>query len=80
MPIAVLYTKEGCSLCARAKEILLRLREETSFHLEEVDITRDATLFAAYKNHIPVVTVDGKEVMRGTPDELALRQGLGLDL
>ena len=48
--------------------------------LEEVDITSAPASYDLYKDWIPVVTVDGIEIMRGIPNELALRRGLGLDI
>ncbi len=76
----VLYAKADCSLCARAREILNRLHQERAFELEEVDITSHPALFEPYKDWIPVVTVDGREAMRGIPNELALRRALGVEL
>lgn len=69
-----------CSLCARAREILRRLGKERSFTLEEVDITTDPALYELYKDWIPVVKVDGREAMRGIPNELALRRAVGLEV
>ncbi len=43
--------------------------------LEEVDITSAPASYDLYKDWIPVVTVDGIEIMRGIPNELALRRG-----
>lgn len=57
---ALLYTKEGCHLCERAKEILLRLQGQFSLEIREVDITRDEALFEQYRYTIPVVVVDGE--------------------
>ncbi|MDP2662595.1 MAG: glutaredoxin family protein [Dehalococcoidia bacterium] len=76
----VLYSKDGCSLCSKTREILKRLGGESPFLLEEVDIASEPASFDLYKDWIPVVTIDGVEVMRGIPNELTLRQSLGLDL
>lgn len=76
----VLYTKAGCSLCIKARHILERLSQHSRFLLEEVDITTDSTIYDLYKDWIPVVIVDGRETMRGIPNEVALRKALGLDL
>ena len=76
----VLYGKDGCSLCSKAKEILKRLEAERPLSLEEVDITSDPASYHLYKDWIPVVTMDGIEIMRGIPNEIALRRGLGLDV
>ncbi|MDP2937193.1 MAG: glutaredoxin family protein [Dehalococcoidia bacterium] len=76
----VLYGKPDCSLCARVREILRRLRQDREFDLEEVDITLDPARFEHYRDWIPIVTVDGAEAMRGIPNEFALRLALGLEV
>ncbi|MDO8692233.1 MAG: glutaredoxin family protein [Dehalococcoidia bacterium] len=76
----VLYGKDGCSLCSKTSEILKGLSAERPFLLEVVDITLEPASFDLYKEWIPVVIIDGVEVMRGIPNELRLRRSLGLDL
>lgn len=80
MTTVVLYAKADCSLCARAREILRFLQQERAFALDEVDITGDPNVYERYKDWIPVVIVDGREAMRGIPNELALRRALRLEL
>lgn len=80
MMSVVLYAKADCSLCARAREILRRLRQDREFDLEEIDITLDPARYELYRDWIPVVTVDGAEAMRGIPNEFALRLALGLEV
>lgn len=80
MTRVVLYGKPDCSLCARVREILRRLRQDREFALEEVDITLDPTCYERYRDWIPVVTVDGAEAMRGIPNEFAIRRALGLEV
>eukprot|EP00551_Chaetoceros_affinis_P002975 CAMPEP_0203651280 /NCGR_PEP_ID=MMETSP0088-20131115/26989_1 /ASSEMBLY_ACC=CAM_ASM_001087 /TAXON_ID=426623 /ORGANISM="Chaetoceros affinis, Strain CCMP159" /LENGTH=161 /DNA_ID=CAMNT_0050510367 /DNA_START=58 /DNA_END=544 /DNA_ORIENTATION=+ len=60
-PTVQLYTKEGCSLCDKAKDVLVLLREEEPHSLEAIDITDpDKTeLFDKYKWDIPVLHIDG---------------------
>jgi hypothetical protein len=41
--------------------VLERVRSETAFEFEEVDITGDPELEARYRERIPVVLVDGVE-------------------
>jgi glutaredoxin len=57
----VLYTRSGCGLCDRAREILEAQRTRTPFELEEIDIEGDDALELDYGVRIPVVTVDGVE-------------------
>jgi len=51
----VLYSKPGCCLCDDAKAAL----EAAGIGFREVDINRDAGLFAEYGIRIPVVEVEG---------------------
>jgi glutaredoxin len=77
--IIVVYGKPDCSLCEKAIAILEHLRREYGFHLEHVDITKDPGLFSRYRERIPVVLVDGREIawgfvttpaVRGRPESL----------
>ena len=58
-----LYGKPGCHLCEEARQVVLKARERHPFELEEVDITRDPTLEAQYRERIPVIAIDGQEVL-----------------
>lgn len=58
-----LYGKAGCHLCEDARAVVLEVRQRHPFELEEVDITRDPSLFARYKERIPVIQIDGEEVL-----------------
>ena len=72
-----LYSKPGCHLCEQVLELLEDLAVERRFTIEEIDIERDANLFAAYRHEIPVVFVDGREIARGRIDERELYEALG---
>jgi hypothetical protein len=56
-----LYHARGCHLCESARSVLVQVREEVPFQLEEVDIAGDPELEHRYRERIPVVTVDGVE-------------------
>mmetsp|Transcript_24556 Transcript_24556/g.28106 ORF Transcript_24556/g.28106 Transcript_24556/m.28106 type:complete len:185 (+) Transcript_24556:280-834(+) len=60
-PIVQLYTKEGCTLCDKTKEVLQLLRDEQPHSLEAIDITdTDKTdIFDKYKWDIPVLHING---------------------
>lgn len=58
-----LYGKPGCHLCEEALEVVRAVRERHPFELEEVDITRDPQLEALYRVRIPVIAIDGREVL-----------------
>ena len=65
----VLYGRPGCHLCEDARVVLERIGEP----FEEVDITTDDALHAAYLERIPVVALDGRELFDFHVDEPALR-------
>jgi glutaredoxin len=58
-----LYGKPGCHLCEEARDVVLQVRRRHPFDLEEVDITRDPALEAAYRERIPVIAIDGQEAL-----------------
>jgi hypothetical protein len=53
------YHADGCSLCGDAIAAVSAAREQEPFELELVDIGGDAALEAAYREHLPVVEIDG---------------------
>lgn len=64
----VLYTRAGCGLCERARQLVVK---EASGHvIEVVDIDADPELRDRYDVRVPVITVDGVEVA-----ELEVRPG-----
>jgi len=76
MKRVLLYTREGCGLCATAKQVLLAERERTPFELEEIDVEGDDALEMEYGIRIPVVVVDGKELFELVVDPDALARVL----
>jgi glutaredoxin len=56
----VVYHAPGCHLCERALEQVRALREELGFALEEVEISGDPGLEAAFREWLPVVEIDGR--------------------
>ncbi len=73
----VLYGREGCCLCDDARAVLLRVRDERPFELDEEDIDHDEQLLRAYLERIPVITIDGTECFELFVDEAQLRRRLG---
>jgi glutaredoxin len=55
----VLYTKPGCHLCEQVEGWLL----EVGAAWQAVDITADAALYVKYRDRIPVIDLDGREVL-----------------
>lgn len=56
-----LLSRPGCHLCADARAVIASVCAETRETFEEVDITSDPGLMAAYGEQIPVTFVDGEQ-------------------
>lgn len=61
----ILYTKEECGLCQKAKKLLQELKREYVFDLKEINIYEDEKLLEKYHLMIPVVEIEGEEVEYG---------------
>ena len=59
-----IYSKPDCHLCGVAKEVVDRCRGKVDFALEVVDISQNPDLFERYRDDIPVILLDGKEIAR----------------
>jgi len=70
----VLYTAEGCSLCERALEVVRAVRGEIPFDLDIVDIGSEPELEARYREHLPVVEIDGERAFTYFVEANALRE------
>ena len=65
----VLYTIPGqCPLCDTAREVI----QTNGVRFRELDIRTDRELLRAYRNEIPVVTIDGKKRFIGRVDPAEL--------
>jgi glutaredoxin len=73
-----LFGRPECHLCDDAREILLSVREEVAFDLDERDIETDDDLFRRYLERIPVVAIDGEEAFELFVDEAELRRRLAI--
>jgi glutaredoxin len=71
-----LYTRNHCSLCEKAKQAILELKEEWNFTLEEIDIDKSDELTELYGIMIPVVQIDGEEVGFGIINKLDISKRL----
>ena len=58
-PVVRLFTKEGCTLCDKVKDVLIDIRETYPHSLEQVDITdpEHEHWFSKYKYDIPVLHI-----------------------
>ena len=76
MAEVLMYSRPGCGLCDRAREVILRERERTPFAYHEVDITGDDVLELEYGIRIPVVLVDGQERFEISVDARSLAEAV----
>lgn len=78
---AVLYTRPGCSLCAKLKAQLAAAAQLYGLAVEEVNVETDPQLAEKFGQRLPVLVVKGQEVAAGdVPAEKlfpALRRVLG---
>jgi hypothetical protein len=77
MTRVTLYGKAGCCLCDEAREVVAGVRERVPFDLEEVDISTDPVLHRRYGERIPVVSVNGEDVLELQVDSASLERVLG---
>ncbi len=75
-PDVVIYSKPGCCLCDKAKSILLKVQAEIPFVLQETDISQDQALFEKYQYVIPVVAINGQDVLVSKISEFRFRKAL----
>ena len=68
-----LYSKADCSLCDKAKDALAEFRRECVFDCIVTDISTDPGLFEKYKFDIPVLALDGTDVLKHFIDIQKLR-------
>ena len=72
----LMFSRPGCGLCDRAREVILRERERIAFDYREVDISGDDALELEYGIRIPVVLVDGQELFEIEVDARALAEAV----
>ena len=64
MALITIYSKPDCHLCDRAKEVIERCREKIDFAIEIIDISQNPELLERYRDDIPIILLDGKEIAR----------------
>lgn len=72
------FTKPDCSLCRGAMYVVSRVRNDHHFELDVVDISSagNEKWAEAYRDHIPVIHLNGREIFRHRVDEKRLREWL----
>ncbi len=72
----IIYSRPGCHLCGVIYRMARHLQQELSFDLQNIDVTTDERLVAAYGDRVPVVFIDRKERLSGTLTEGQLRRAI----
>jgi hypothetical protein len=76
----ILYTREGCHLCAAAQGRLEDARRRYHFQLITMDVDSDPVLAAEHGDWVPVVTVNGKLRFRGGVNAVLLERLLRAEM
>ena len=63
MTRVTLYGRPECHLCEEARAAVAAARSRREFDLEEIDISLDPRLDRRYGERIPVVAIDGEDVL-----------------
>ena len=84
VPDVILYTKTDCPLCDEAKAYLDELHETFPFTLIVKDVQSEPKLMELYGKRVPLVVVNGREVVGYPPDKkwvkIAIKAGPRLDM
>ena len=80
-PRVILYGRVGCHLCDEARAVVARVCDEAGVPWTEVDVDDpplpgEPDLFEAYGERVPVVSVDGVDVLQWRVAERALRSAV----
>ncbi len=73
-----ILTKDDCPLCDDAKDVVRQVLPAYPADLTLTDITTDAGLFAAYKEKIPVLRINGEDTFVYKVHPVTLRKKLDL--
>ena len=76
MIVVEFFSGGDCSLCDDAREILKSVQRDIPFHLTEIRLLPDNPRYEEYKDHIPVIHVDGSPSFRHRISEELFREHL----
>jgi len=71
-----LYTREGCTLCEKARDAMMPLLREYGAKLREVDVDDDPVLHERYTNDVPVIFLGSQILAQHRVDLAQLRRRL----
>lgn len=76
MKTVTLLSKTDCHLCEIAQQVLLKAQKSVPFDLIERKIIPEDPDFEKYKEHVPVILIDGEVAFRHRVSERELRERL----
>jgi glutaredoxin len=62
MKTVIVISKDDCSLCEKALEVLYALQKEIPFSIEVRKIVPDTDVYERYMEKIPVIFIDETEI------------------
>ncbi|WP_428911045.1 glutaredoxin family protein [Niallia sp. Krafla_26] len=71
-----LFTRKGCHLCEKAKEVIKDLQGLIDFNFEELNIEEKDEWTENFGLKIPVVMINGNEVQYGQIDKITISKAL----
>lgn len=74
--ILTLYTRQQCHLCEQAMQVIMELKNDYSFTIEEIDIDQSDELTEKYGLMIPVLLINGKQAAYGQINKNIIRNRL----
>lgn len=72
----VVYSREGCHLCAMAEAVVAEVCRDSDVSWQRVDIDSDPALVRSFTEQVPVTFVDGQQHDFWRVDPQRLRQAL----
>jgi predicted thioredoxin/glutaredoxin len=69
-----IFSREACTCCDKALDVLEPYRERHGFRIEIIDIDQDPALVQAYGLEVPVVAFDGKVRFKGVVNQVLLER------
>ena len=76
IPELVVYSRLGCHLCEDMLSALAGFQTELGYRYTVYDVDRDEALYDQYNTLVPVVTLQGRELMRYFFELATLREAL----
>ena len=58
-----IYSRSDCHLCEQAHAIVYSLQETFGYEMRVIDIDQDRELVGRYGTSIPVLSIDGEDVL-----------------